>query len=227
LRPAGLADAPSLTAAYPAMSRTSSPQDRARLRALTPAAEDPSVKEGLVATPYGVATIRVRRLSVLFWVGGRGYVPTPVYEAEVRTPRTVREKQATATDGFVFVDGHVLIGGDGHPGLGRAPADFYEAFAEVERRLLRAVEARLAVERRQRGGAPERSAAQHGAADRPAAHPRRVARPVMPNAPGREEPADRPWATPPPVSPGAPGTRLCLVRLGTEGDEARRGGADV
>ena len=94
----------------------------------------------LVRTPYGGCALRVRALSVPYWVGGRGYVPTPVYEVAVRTPRTIRERQAPCDGGFVTVDRAWL-----RPDL-TIPADAAEVHVAVGLDVERRAEQRYAAE---------------------------------------------------------------------------------
>ncbi|MAQ95060.1 MAG: hypothetical protein CMM84_16215 [Rhodothermaceae bacterium] len=174
----------------PAMKRTSRRQSTAPLHA--PQApprlhEDRNVRDGLLDLgPLGVATVRIVRTSLLFYTGGRGDVPEVVYEAYLRTPRTIREKQGDG--GWVLLYGQVLVNW-------QTPASALHAWRVVAGRVEAMVATRpLPV-----------------AADRP-----RLARvpspPRLPSAPGMEEPLDRPSATPPPVPPRSPRGPVRIVR---------------
>ena len=156
------------------MSGTPLPESTTRdAVVITPAAppegyESETLSE--VPTLWGLAVLRVRSHVETFHVGGVGPVPTRVYTVAVRTPRTVRERRGEA--GFVEVFGHFLL--TGPDGLGYTPANAAEVHVAVGLRI------EAAADRRTR----------ELAENRPPVPSRRVPRPQMPSAPGKEEPGD-------------------------------------
>ena len=148
---------------------------------------------GELDTPAGLAVLRVRELSVPYYVGGHGHpVPTRIYEVAVRTPTTVRGRQALDDDGFVTISDCFLDAG------GRVPDTHLDVHLAAGVWALRQCRDRLA----------------ELAADRPARPSRRVARPRMPSAPGLEEPAegDGPATPDPPPAQAEPARRVRVVR---------------
>lgn len=171
--------------------------------------------ESLVETPAGVVAVRVREYEVPCHVGGRGTVWTPRYEVAVRTPRSVRERQAPADGGFVVVEAAWL----------RPDMTVPDGAAEVHVAVGLDVEAVTAA----------RAASQRAAADRPPARPDRPARPALPPAPAPErrsddgsggEGAEGPPTAPPPARTGdrGPVRRADVRRVKPAGDrwESRR-----
>ncbi len=144
-----------------------------------------------VPTPFGVAVVRVRRHTEFFHVGGVGPVRTPVYSVAVRTPRSVRERQAPSDGGFVTTHPHFLFTGPDR--LGYTPGNAAEVHVAVGREIERAVDRKLV-----------EAARRAAEADRPPRRARRVPRPQLPSAPGMEEPAgDGPALRPVPPAEGA------------------------
>ena len=108
-----------------------------------------------VQTAAGPVTIRVRRLSVSDYVGGRGYVPSWRIEVAVNAP---------ATDGFQIVDGHYLDNW-------RQPSDDLAVHIHFGAQLAEVAEKRAA--RHTPASAPDRPAARpdRGAAPAPERKP--------------------------------------------------------
>ena len=136
-----------------------------------------------IKTAHGKVTVRVRRWPALDTVDGDD---RPVggcrIEVAVNAPKT---------DGFRVVDGHYL------DGRWRQPADDLAVHIVFGARVADEV---------------ERETDRRAAADRAPVRPRRVPRPQMPSAPGKDEPADRPYATPlPPATTSGEGTSPASV----------------
>lgn len=166
--------------------------------------KSPPTVVGLVHTAAGVACVRITRYSVLFHLGGHGEVPTHVYEAEVRTPRSIRERQGR--NGWVDL-GEVRDGW-------RPAGSFIEAYWLVAGRLEAAAASRTTsapagdMAAAGRGGDSPASAPAY---DRP---PRRSVRVVRPSLPGSGGPAIPASGSPPAPPAGryrSPGHALHAV----------------
>ena len=139
-----------------------------------------------------MAVIRVRSWSTPFHVGGLGVTWTRLFSVAVRTPRTIRERQAPGDGGFVTIEDCFLVDGR------TSPRHHAEVHVIIGRRIEAAAARRLALE------------PQALAADRPPSRPYRAVRPQMPSAPGKEE---TPVATP----PTGPSTESAVVRRAKRG----------
>ena len=125
--------------------------DRPPLRLIHASAPEGCTSEttSTVPTAAGPVTIRVRRLAVQDYVGGRGYVDSQRIEVAVNAP---------GTDGFETIETHYLEGPGGgpsrHRGAGRQP--------ELDLSVHIAFGARLQEVAEKRQAAPDRDPARRG-----------------------------------------------------------------